>query len=427
MADLRILYAAAFLRSAATGMVGVLMGVFLAQLRFDPAQIGCVIGVGLAGAAVAALIVTLAGDRFGRRRSLFWVALLGVAGGGLFALSSHPLAAGAAAFLGMVNGMGRDRGAALILDQAILPAAVTDRERTRAFAWYNVLQDVGGALGGLLAGLPAAWRHIAGAPGAGGRLSDLLPPSAAVGQVTSLRAALAVYAALLLATAVLYLRLSPAVEAARSEGVAPEGGRSTRERLSPATRRILWKVSSLFALDSLAGGFLTTALLAFFFYERFGVDESLLGPLFFGARLANALSHLGAAWLARRIGLVNTMVFTHIPSSLLLVTVAYAPSFAVAAALFLLREGLVEMDVPTRQSYVMAVVRPEERTVASGVTHLVRVGAWAIAPAFAGLFMREWALMMPLLIGAGMKVIYDLLLYAACRGTRPPEETPQVG
>src|SRR5205814_7353889 len=138
---------------------------------------------------------------------------------------------------------------------------------------------------------------------------------------------------------------------------------------------------SLFALDSLGGGFLTTALLSFFFFARFGVSPATVGLLFFGARLANALSHLLAAWLARRIGLVNTMVFTHLPSSLLLVTVGFAPSFPVAAVLFLLREGLVEMDVPTRSSYVVAVVRPEERTFATGATLLVRLAAWAVAPA----------------------------------------------
>src|SRR6185436_16806187 len=197
-----------------------------------------------------------------------------------------------------------------------------------------------------------------------------------------------------------------------------------RERvpLTPSSRRILWRISALFALDSLAGGFLTTALLSYFFAERFGVSVALIGPLFFVARLANALSHLAAAWLARRIGLVNTMVLTHIPSSLLLISVAYAPSFPVAAGLFLLRESLVEMDVPTRQSYVMAVVRPEERTLASGVTHLVRMGAWAVAPAFAGLLMNSSSLMIPLVIGAAMKIAYDLLLWRAFRHVKPPEE-----
>jgi predicted MFS family arabinose efflux permease len=137
----------------------------------------------------------------------------------------------------------------------------------------------------------------------------------------------------------------------------------------------------------------------------------------------NAGSHLGAAWLARRIGLVNTMVFTHMPSSVLLATVAIAPTFASAAVLFLLREGLVEMDVPTRQSYVLAVVEPEERTFVAGVTNLVRLAAWAIAPAFAGTMLAKGSIYLPLLIGAGMKIAYDVLLWLAFRRIRPPEET----
>jgi len=186
---------------------------------------------------------------------------------------------------------------------------------------------------------------------------------------------------------------------------------------------VLWRIGSLFALDSLGGGFLTATLLSVFFFKRFGVDEALLGPLFFGARVANAASHLGAAWLAKRIGLVATMVTTHIPSSLLLLTVPFAPTFPIAAALFLLREGLVEMDVPTRQSYVMAVVRPEERTFASGMTQLVRTGAWAVAPAFAGAMMEGVSMATPLVAGAAMKIVYDVLLWVSFRKLKPPEES----
>jgi MFS family permease len=396
MRDRRLLYAAAFLRSLATGMVGVLIGIYLAKRGFDPAETGTVIGAGLLGAAAAALVVTLAGDRLGRRLALVALALLGAAGGVVVASSSSFAVVLAAAFVGMVNGMGRDRGASLIIDQAVLPATASDAERTRAFAWYNVLQDAGHAIGGLAAGAPVLLRRI-------GSFDELL----------SLRVAVLIYTGLVATTALFYSRLSPATEAPSA---------TTRLRVSPDSRRILWKISSLFAIDSLAGGFLTTALLAYFFYERFGVGEAAVGVLFFGARVANAASHLGAAWLAKKIGLVNTMVFTHIPSSLLLATVAFAPSFPVAALLFLLREGLVEMDVPTRQSYVMAVVRPEERTFASGVTHLVRLGAWAVAPAFAGLLMRGTSLATPLFIGAGMKIGYDILLYVAFRRRRPPEE-----
>jgi predicted MFS family arabinose efflux permease len=232
--------------------------------------------------------------------------------------------------------------------------------------------------------------------------------------VAGIRSSVALYAGLQLSTAILYTRLPRSIERSREA--------QSQNRISGESRRILFKISSLFAVDSLAGGFLTTALLAFFFYESFGASEIAVGFLFFGARVLNAGSHLGAAWLATRIGLVNTMVFTHIPSSLLLFTVPFAPNFPTAAVLFLLREGLVEMDVPTRQSYVMAVVRPEERTFASGITHLVRLASWAVAPAFAGLLMRSLSLGAPLLIGAAMKLSYDLLLFAAFRRLKPPEE-----
>lgn len=400
MDDRRILYAATLLRSLATGMAGVLLGIYLARLDLSSAQIGFVVAAGLAGGAAATLAVTLAGDRLGRRRALIVLSWIGAAGAAVVALGSEWRLLASAAFLGMLNGMGRDRGASLVVEQAILPAMTEGADRTRAFAWYNVLQGIGHAAGALLAGLPG-----------------LLRPLDRIGDVMALRLMIGLYAVLILSTGFLYLRLSRAVEAA---------GVSLTVRVSEKSRRLLWKISSLFALDSLAGGFLTTALLSFFFFERFGVGEGVIGLLFFGARVANTFSHLGAAWLADRIGLVNTMVFTHVPSSLLLVTVAFAPSFSVAAALFLLREGLVEMDVPTRQSYVMAVVRPEERTFASGVTHLVRLGAWAVAPFFAGLLMQRYSLMAPLLIGAAMKITYDLLLYLAFSKTKAPEEAASV-
>jgi len=393
--DRSILLAAAFLRALATGMIGVLLALYLAALGSPPAEIGLVVGAGLAGGALGAGLVTLAGDRLGRRRVLVALALLGAGGGAAAALASSPAAMLAAAALGMVNGMGRDRGGALILEQAILPATVADDRRTVLFAWYHVVQDVGHALGGLLAALPS-----------------LLERAGATGELP-FRGAVAIYAGLLLIPALLYPFLSRAVEAPALERRAP---------LSAATRRVVWRISALFGLDGLAGGLLTTALLAFFFHERFGAAPATLGLLFFGARALNAVSHLGAAWLARRIGLVNTMVFTHIPSSLLLATVPFAPSFPVAAALFLLREGLVEMDVPTRQSYLMAIVAAEERTRVSGVTQLVRLGAWAIAPLAAGFLMGGALSPAPLWLGAGMKIAYDLLLYREFRGLRPPEE-----
>jgi MFS family permease len=395
--DQRALYAATFVRALATGMVGVLLGLYLARLGLAAAEIGAVVGAGLAGGAAATLLATVFGDRWGRRRFLVHLALLAAAGGGAVAAVSALPAIGLAAFLGMLNGMGRDRGAALVLEQAVLPATATDATRTRAFAWYNVLQDAGHALGGLLAAGPSVL------VGAG------------ASELAALRLFLGLYTVLLLAAVPCYRALSPAVE-------MPPADAGRRSRVSAESRRVIWRISSLFALDSLAGGFLTAALLAVFFEQRFGAGPAAIGILFFGARVANAVSHLLAARLARRFGLLNTMVFTHVPASVVLATVPFAPSFAVAAALFLLREGLVEMDVPTRQSYVMASVRPEERVVASGVTHLVRTAGWAVAPFFAGVFMQGLSLGTPLLVGAAMKLAYDALLYAAFRDTVPPEE-----
>ena len=391
-----LLFTTALLRSIGTSLVGVLLGVYLARLRLSPAQVGGVVGLGLAGAALAALVVTVAGDRLGRRKTLAVLAFTGAAGTLVAASSSRLDVLAAAAFVGMLNGMGRDRGAALVLEQAILPAVTGEARRTVGFAWYSAAQDVGHALGALLAGAPLLVQRWAG-----------------VEQLASFRWVLAVNALLLLGTALLYRGLSSATErpAAPSPAPASERGRSA-----------LWKLSALFGLDSLAGGFLTTALLSFFFFERFGVSEATIGLLFFGARVANTASHFAAAWIAARIGLVRTMVYTHLPSSLLLLTVPFAPSFPVAAALFLLREGLVEMDVPTRQSYVMAIVRPEERTFASGVTNLVRLGGWAVAPAFAGALMQGASLGAPLLVGAGMKILYDLALFVSFKERRPPGE-----
>lgn len=401
MRDRRILYAAAFLRALATGLMGVLLGLYLDKLAFAPAEIGIVIGAGLSGAVLATLIVSLLADRLGRRRTLLALGLAGAAGGLALILSSHVVAVCVVAFLGMVNGMGRDRGAQLVLEQAILPGTTTHAGRTRAFAWYNVLQDIGHALGGLLAALPPAARAVGG-----------------VDELASFQLAVALYALLNLAGALLYLHLTAAVEV-----------RQTRpaKRLSARSRRLIARAGALFALDSLAGGFLGTALLAYFFYVYFGAGEVAVAALFFLARGANALSHLAAAWLAARIGLVNTMVFTHIPSSLVLMIVPFAPSFAVAAVFFLLREALVEMDVPTRQSYLMAVVRPEERTFSSGATHLVRLGGWAAAPFVAGFLMQGFALATPLFLGAGMKIVYDLALYRAFRHLKPPEERQASG
>jgi predicted MFS family arabinose efflux permease len=234
--------------------------------------------------------------------------------------------------------------------------------------------------------------------------------------LTSYRAVFFGCAFLGVAGAILYPFASAAVEVSKSAAEAPP------HHVSPATKKVVTKLAGLFSLDAFGGGFLTDALVAYWFFRRFGVAEESLGVLFFAVHLLNAASHLGAAWLARRIGLLNTMVFTHLPSSLFLVAAAFAPSLKVAVLLFLCREALVEMDVPTRQSYVAAVVLPNERTFASGITNLARNIFWAIGSSLAGLLMQNVAFSAPLVIGGGAKISYDLLLYRAFRKLRPPEE-----
>jgi len=398
--DRSLLYAAAFARATGVGMSGVLVGLYAAGLGLEATGVGAVISAGLLGVALGTLAVTLYAERLGRTRCLIALALLSAAGTAGFALAPSAWMLAPAAALGMVNGMGRDRGAAFSLEQALLPDLSDERGRTRAFAWYNVVLDAGHALGALAGLLPSLFRRGGLAP------------------LASYRAGFLVVAALSAVGALSYAALSARVrgrEGLPSVRPAPVSGES---------RRRIGGLAALFAMDSIGGGFLTTALLSYWFFRRFGVGEETLAPLFLLARLANGASHLAAAWLARRIGLLRAMVLTHLPSSLLLLTVPIAPTFVVAAVLFLLRECLVEMDVPTRQSYVVAVVRPEERAAAAGATNLVRTAGWAVAPAFAGAAMQGLALWSPLAAGAALKIAYDILLYRGFRRIKPPEEIP---
>jgi MFS family permease len=397
--NLSIIYIAAWMRSFGIGLLGVVLGVFLYREGYSSTAIGLVIAAGLAGAATGTVFVTFKADRLGRRRTLFMFSLLTAAGSLPLIFHFGLPAMVLIAFLGMLNGMGTDRSPAFALEQATIPGLVSDEKRTWALAWYSVVLDASGAVGALAAGIPIAaqkWWSM-----------DL---------ARSYRLLFIAYAAISVLTALLYLLLSSDVE------IRKAGTPGTRVAVSPETKATIKRLSALFAIDAFGGGFLTDALVSYWFFRRFGLAESRLALLFFTVHVLNALSHLGAAWLARRIGLIKTMVFTHLPSSMFLIAAAFMPSPRWAIVLFLLRESLVEMDVPTRQSYVAAVVQPEERTFAAGVTNLVRNGAWAAASAVAGVFMQQVAFAAPLLLGGGLKIIYDSLLWRAFRHLAPPEE-----
>jgi len=395
-----LINAAGFLRSFGVGLMGVVLGIYLFCTGLSSLEIGLVIAVGLAGSALATVLVSLIADRVGRRSFFLLLSLLsGVAGIALAVSPSLPLLA-MLAFVGMLNGTGTDRSAASALDQAVIPGLFSDNKRTWNLAWYNVLLDGGGALGAMAAALPI-----------------LVQRQLSVSVLRSYRLVFFGYFGLCIVVAALYFCLSPAVEVAKSSEIG-----SVRTRIAPESKRIVAKLTALFSLDAFGGGFLTDALVAYWFFRRFGIGEESLGFLFFAVHVLNAASHLGAAWLARRIGLVNTMVFTHLPSSLFLIAVPFAPSFKVAILLFLCREALVEMEVPTRQSYVAAVVLPNERTFASGLTNLARNVFWAVGSSVAGLVMQSLAFSAPLVIGGVMKVTYDFVLYRAFRKLRSPEE-----
>lgn len=392
----RILYAAAFLRALAIGMMAVLIGIYCARLGFTAAQIGIVLSAALWGAALATLLTMLAGQRFSERALLVALAGLPVLGCALLLATDAFAIIVIAAFVGMFNVNGRDRGAIPILEQAMFPATTTDADRTRVFAWYNVLMDTGYAAGGLLAGLPTLLEHLAGMEALAG-----------------MKLTLGLFCALYLASAVLYARLP-----ARVGDTVPAG----LGQLSPESRPIIAKISALFFVDAFAGGFIGSAIFAYWFSERFGATAATVALLFSAGRLLSAASHILAAWFAKRIGLINTMVFTHMPSSFLLFTIVIADDFAWAAFFFLVREGLNEMDVPTRQSYVMAVVKPAERLAAAGVTNLVRSGGWALAPMFAGVLMQTAGMGAPLVLAGIAKIGYDLALWREFRRVKPPEE-----
>src|SRR5262245_7669921 len=274
---------------------------------------------GLAGAAIATAVITWRGDEFGGRRSLVLLSLLWMIGGLGLALVSQLAALLFLVFIGMVNAMGTDRSAAYVLEQSVLPNLVADKNRTWAFSWYHLVLDAGGALGALSATIPIALNRWRGVP-----------------ILTAYQALLLGYAGLGLISGFAYSSVSRRVESFCES--------NTPQRISPVGKERVYGLARLFAIDSFAGGFLTDALVAYWFFRRFGVSEAQLGILFFVIHLLNALSHLGAAWLAKRIGLLRTMVFTHLPSSLFLIAVPFAPNFSIAAALLLVRESLVEMD-----------------------------------------------------------------------------------
>jgi MFS family permease len=395
------------LRSLAYGLLAVLLGVALAGEGFTPVAIGALITVSLFGDMVGTYVIGIFADSWGRRRTLALLALLMAATGIVFGLVTSYAVLLLAAFFGTLGTSASETAPFLPIDQTMIAQVSAPEQRTSLFARYNLVASFSAAVGALMAGVPGLLTRT-GLPLASG-----------------VRLMFGVYAVLALIVAVLSLRLSSDVEGKLQDSMHVQ---SKRSRLVPPLHRsagIVWRLTALFSMDALAGGLVVQSLMALYFLERFGIPLTTLSILFFGANLLSALSFLAAVPLARRFGLLNTMVFTHLPSNVLLILVAFAPTFPIAATLLLLRQALSQMDVPTRQAYTMALVAPEERTAAASVTSLARSVGSSTSPVISGLLLQGPLLILglPLILAGTLKAAYDLTLWSIFRHVRLHEET----
>ncbi len=406
-----LLVAARSLRMLAYGFLSVILALYLSGIGYAAAEIGVLFTVALAGSAAATLGLALRADRWGRRRTLAISGLLMAASGAVFALNGSFALLLVVAAVGALSPSGQDVGPFQSLEQAALSQGLAEPGRVLPYAWYNLAGTFAVALGALVAGaVPTALQR------------------AGWGAIAAQQALLWVFAAIGLALCGLYLCLSPAIEAPLSRAEQAPGHRPDPAPGLHRSRRIVFRLSALFALDSLAGGFVIQSLVAFWFHERFGLGLAQLGPLFFGTNVLSALSYLLAAPIAHRFGLLNTMVFTHLPSNVLLAMVPFAPAWPLAAGLLLARHALSQMDVPTRQAYTMVLVAPEERAAAAGLTNAVRPIAASVAPALSGVALGATsvavAVSVPFVLAGGLKIVYDLLLWAMFR--RVPLQTEEI-
>jgi MFS family permease len=399
--DGKKLLGARALRTFGYGYLAVALGLYLQQLGLRPFQVGMVLTAAVAGSAVMNVFWSLYADRLGRRRTMVTMAVLMIAGGLLFAVADRLWLLVLGAFTGTISASSAEVGPFVTVEQAILPQTAPDDRRTWLFSIYDTLGSLAGAAGALCTGAVAIVARLG--------LSGADP----------YRPLFAVYAGIGLLNLLLFRSLSSGVEPARVDGPRP------LVRLHRSKGAVAG-LSALFGLDALAGGFVVQSIVAYWFHLRWGLEPQGLGLLFFWAGLLSGLSLLLAGRMARRFGLLNTMVFSHLPSNLLLILVPLAPTAWLAVALFLARMSVSQMDVPTRKSYTMAVVDPDERTAAAGITNVARTAAGAVAPSLSGLAFSVGSLGLPFLVAGGLKVLYDGLIYASFRGIHPPEEQARL-
>ncbi len=401
--DGRLLFAMRSLRMFGYGFLAVVLVLYLAAAGLDPLAVGLVLTFTLIGDTLISLWLTTNADRLGRRRVLVAGAGLMIVAGVVFAFTSWVPLLILAGAIGVVSPTGNEVGPFLAIEQAALTQTVPDTRRTATFAWYNVAGYVATATGALGAGL----------------VSQALINGGAA-PLDAYRAIVVGYAVIGILMIAGFWRLDTAIEPPPAK-VSTDG---IRRRFGLGrSKGVVLKLSVLFSIDAFGGGFIPQSLMAYWFHIQFGADPGQLGLIFFAANLLAAVSSLSAARIARRFGLINTMVFTHIPSNVLLILVPLMPTLPLAVAVLLIRFSLSQMDVPTRQSYVMAVVEPDERSAAAGVTGVARTTGAAISPSFSSVLMASAGYAsLPFYLAGSLKILYDLLMYREFRNVKPPEE-----
>ncbi len=402
--DVTLLFATRCLRMFGYGFLSTVLVLYLSSVGYSGSDIGLLLALTLLGDAAISLWLTTHADRIGRRRVLVIGAALMLVAGGAFVSTPVLVVLAIAATIGVMSPSGNEVGPFLAVEQAALAQLVPDRGRTGIFARYQLVGSFATALGALIAGSTAQLAMDRGA-------SD----------DDAYRLVIAGYALVGVVIAILFLGLDGRVEApprsVRDEAI--------RTRLGlHRSQRVVAGLSALFALDAFAGGFVIGSFIAFWLQQRFGLDPAAIGALLFGANVLAGLSALAAGPLAARFGLINTMVFTHLPSNVLLMLVPLMPTVELAVVVLLVRFAISQMDVPTRQSYTMAVVDPDERSAAAGITGVSRSLGVTASPLVAGPLYASAALTgLPFVIAGSLKIVYDLLLYRGFRRLRPPEET----
>lgn len=386
------------------GFLSVVLVLYLAGLGFSDGRIGLLLTLTLIGDVLVSLWITLHADRLGRKRMLVAGAALMVLAGVPFALSGDFTVLVLAATFGVISPSGNEVGPFLAIEQAALSQVLPEERRTGVFAWYHLAGAFATALGAL----------------AGGWTAQALQ-SSGMAPVASYRVLVFAYAAMGILLAILFAKVSEDVEAPPAAAVAGRLGLH-------GSRGVVLRLSALFSLDAFAGGFVLQSLVAYWFHKRFGVAPGALGSIFFVANLLAGLSALYAVRLAQRIGFIRTMVFTHMPSNVLLFLVPLMPNLPLAIGMLLARFSISQMDVPTRQAYTMQVVAPDERSAAAGVTGIARTTGAAISPMLAGPMLAVPALAgLPFFIAGSLKLLYDLLLYRSFKSAEAGAEEKQVG